>query len=88
MMDHAEFRGGEGGDNLTAVMMAWDRQAHPDDATEAGTDGLGLQEFTTRLARFELARDAADADISDDDIERAIAEIQEAIRRHSGEPKK
>jgi serine/threonine protein phosphatase PrpC len=85
MMDHAEFRGGEGGDNLTALIMNWGRQAQLEAGPEISTEGLGLQEFTTGLARFEVSRDTPGADITDDDIERAIAEIQEAIRKHSEE---
>jgi PPM family protein phosphatase len=85
MMDHAEFRGGDKGDNLTALIMSWGRQDQLEVAPGVDTQGLGLQEFTTRLARFDVARDTKESEISDEDIEKAIAEIQDAIRKHSGE---
>jgi PPM family protein phosphatase len=84
MMNHAEFRGGEGGDNLTLLAMTWGSQTVAPERSQVSTEGLALQEFTTRLARFDVARSEGDeAGVSDEDIERAIAEIQDAIKKHS-----
>jgi serine/threonine protein phosphatase PrpC len=75
IMDHAEFRGGENGDNLSLVAMTWGEPRKP------GTDAistLSLPEntFTTQIAKPGPGKTPS---ISDDEIERAIAEIQNAI---------
>lgn len=80
LMDHAEFRGGENGDNLSLVAMTWG------DTSSAGMGSistLSLPEysFTTEIKKPEPSRAPA---ISDDEIERAIAEIQDAIKKISG----
>jgi hypothetical protein len=83
LLDHAELRAGAGGDNLSAVGATWG------DPGKAGvsalsTAALPLGEVTTRLSRFQDSRKADhEAQISDDDIERAIREIQAAIQKYS-----
>ena len=80
LMDHAEFRGGEKGDNLSLVAMTWGESRRP--GTEAiSTLSLPEYAFTTEIKKPEPSRAPA---ISDDEIERAIAEIQEAIKKISG----
>ena len=85
MLDHAEFRGGEDGDNLSAVGMTWGephkRGLHHETVSTAAMPPIDV---TTRLDPFSVARDPnARQPVSEDDIERAIAEIQTAIKKYS-----
>ena len=80
LMDHAEFRGGENGDNLSLVAMTWGDAQHVSPAT-ISTLSLPEYGFTTEIKKPEPSRTPA---ISDDEIERAIAEIQSAIKKISG----
>jgi serine/threonine protein phosphatase PrpC len=85
LLDHAEFRGGEDGDNLSAVGMTWgepqNRGLHHDTVSTAQ---MPLADVTTQLDPFSVARDPnARQPVSEDDIERAISEIQNAIKKYS-----
>lgn len=85
LLDHAEFRGGEEGDNLSAVGMTWGepvkRGLHQDLVT---THAMPMDEVSTQLDPFSVARDPAGrTPVTEADIEKAIAEIQEAIRKYS-----
>lgn len=80
LMDHAEFRGGENGDNLSLVAMTWGDTPHVGTAA-ISTLSLPEYSFTTEIKKPEPSRAAA---VSDDEIERAIAEIQDAIKKISG----
>ena len=85
LLDHAEFRGGEGGDNLSAVGITWGephkRGLHHETVSTAQ---MPLEDVTTRLDPFSVMRDpAARTPVTEDDIERTIAEIQTAIKKYS-----
>ena len=83
LLDHAELRAGEGGDNLSAVGVMWG------DPGKSGEEPLStavmpLDAVTTRLDSFLASRKADEAlQITDEDIERAIQEIQTAIKKYS-----
>ena len=80
LMDHAEFRGGESGDNLSLVAMTWGDPRRP--GVEAiSTLSLPEHGFTT-LINNPLA-EQPHQNISDEEIEKAILEIQSAIRKLS-----
>ena len=67
-------------DNVTVVAMTWENQ---DDASVADTQSMGDEQFATSTNTTEQL-DAANTplqDVTDDDIERAIAEIQSAIKK-------
>jgi serine/threonine protein phosphatase PrpC len=81
LMDHAEFRGGENGDNLSLVAMTWGDARLPSGET-VSTLSLPEHGFSTQINKPESARAPT---ISDDEIERAIAEIQSAIKKLSRE---
>lgn len=81
LMDHAEFRGGENGDNLSLVAMTWGDAKLPGSET-VSTLSLPEHGFTTQINKPEAGRVPA---ISDEEIERAIAEIQNAIKKLSKE---
>jgi serine/threonine protein phosphatase PrpC len=77
LMDHAEFRGGENGDNLSLVTMTWGEPNKPG-AEAISTLSLPENVFTTQIDKPQPGKAAT---ISDDEIERAITEIQNAIQK-------
>jgi serine/threonine protein phosphatase PrpC len=79
LLDLAELRAGEESDNLSVVAMTWEgtRKAL---AGEVSTRTLALDGVSTQLGDFSKAEDG---DLSDEEIERAIEEIREAIRKHT-----
>ncbi len=79
MLDHAEFRGGQYGDNLSIVAMRFGEEKF-DDEELVQADDLGLDGFTTQLKRIG-ARDAETLSGGDQELERALAEIQAALGR-------
>lgn len=80
LMDHAEFRGGEHGDNLSLVAMTWGEARMP---SKDSISTLALPEggVTTQINALRPLPGASA--VSDDEIERAIAEIQQAIKKIS-----
>jgi serine/threonine protein phosphatase PrpC len=84
MMREAERRGGVDGDNLSAIVVRWGPETLMDEPTTTITETLGLGEFATQLDRTLslVDRKGADRDLSDDEIERAIDEIQSTIQRY------
>jgi serine/threonine protein phosphatase PrpC len=83
MMRDAEKRGGPDGDNLSAIVVRWG----PETATEGPstiTETLALGEFETQLDHDDSVdgRKGAQRDLSEDEIERAIEEIRETIKRY------
>jgi serine/threonine protein phosphatase PrpC len=81
LMDHAEFRGGEHGDNLSLVAMTWGEARLPS-KDSISTLAMPAGGITTQLNTLSGAPPSAAA-VSDDEIERAIAEIQQAIQKIS-----
>ena len=81
LMDRAEIRGGAYGDNLTALAINWhDSNDFPDTEAFVSTQKLDANTISTHIDAMTLA---ATPEISDDDIEKAIAEIQAAINKYS-----
>lgn len=84
LMDHAELRGGQDGDNLSAIAMTWGGHGNTQAAGGISTEAMPLDSFTTQLDMLHGAREIpGEAPVSDDDIEKAIAEIQLAIKKYS-----
>jgi PPM family protein phosphatase len=67
-------------DNLSVVAMTWENQ---EDARVADTQSLDDEQFATSTNTTQQLGDlsAPAEDVTEDDIERAIAEIQNAIRK-------
>ncbi len=65
-------------DNLSVVAMTWESQ---DDPRHADTELLESDQFTTSSNTMELDRPVAADDVTDEEIEKAIAEIQSAIKK-------
>jgi serine/threonine protein phosphatase PrpC len=84
MMREAERRAGTDGDNLSAIVVRWGPETRVDEPAPTITETLGLGEFATQLDRtLSLAdRKGAERALSDDEIERAIDDIQTTIRRY------
>lgn len=83
LLDHAELRGGEEGDNLSAIGMHWgDEELFAQRSISTAT--MELESHTVQLNTFSVAQGAeGKQDVTEEDIERAIAEIQAAIKKYS-----
>jgi len=83
MMRQAERRGGTDGDNLSAIVVRWGPEVQPEEPTTI-TETLGMNEFATELDRTLALHDrqGTDRELTDDEIERAIDEIQSTIKRY------
>lgn len=80
LLDLAELRGGADCDNLSVVAMTW-AETHPGAvAGEVSTQTLVLDGVSTQLEDFSKADDS---NLTDEEIERAIEEIRDAIRKHT-----
>ncbi len=84
MMDQAEKQGGSDGDNLSAIVVRWGPETLTDDPQSTVTDTLGLGEFATEIDHTMTLkqRRGPQRDLTDDEIERAIAEIQSTIQKY------
>jgi serine/threonine protein phosphatase PrpC len=80
LMDHAEFRGGEHGDNLSLIAMTWGEARMP---SKDSISTLALPDGGVTTQINSLRPLPGTPTVSDDEIERAIAEIQEAIKNIS-----
>ncbi|HJU22467.1 MAG TPA: PP2C family serine/threonine-protein phosphatase [Casimicrobiaceae bacterium] len=82
MMREAESRAGPEGDNLSAIVVRWGPETLAEEPTT--TDNLELGQFETQVdATVTLAdRAGGPRDLTDDEIERAIAEIQATIQKY------
>jgi PPM family protein phosphatase len=79
LLAEAKRRASGESDNLSLVAMTWENQ---DDPSVADTQSLDDEQFATSTNTTEqLGAGAATDDVTDEDIERAIAEIQSAIRK-------
>lgn len=84
LLDHAELRGGEEGDNLSAIGMCWGDENRQFNPRSISTATMPLDSFTVQLNTFNVEGDGNDVpDVTEADIERAIAEIHAAIEKYS-----
>jgi serine/threonine protein phosphatase PrpC len=83
MMREAEKRGGPDGDNLSSIIVRWGPETLTDEAASTITETMGLGEFQTALDKTVTLTDrkGTQRDLTDDEIERAIAEIQATIQK-------
>jgi serine/threonine protein phosphatase PrpC len=82
MMREAEARGGPEGDNVSAIIVRWGPDRLADEPTT--TDNLELGQFETQVENTLTLADRAgkERDLTEDEIERAIAEIQSTIQKY------
>ena len=83
MMREAESRGGPDGDNLSSIIVRWGPETLTDESPTT-TEALGLGEFQTEIDRTVTLTDrkGQQRDLTDDEIERAITEIQSTIQKY------
>jgi serine/threonine protein phosphatase PrpC len=80
MMDHAEFRAGQYGDNLSVVAMRYGEERFDADELLMGDD-LGLDGFTTQLEKLG-GKDSARPLTTDQELDQAMADIQLALAKY------
>ena len=84
LLDRAEAIAGASCDNLSMIAMRWHDDATQPHGDAVSTQTMALDNFTTQLESFDTSRAPASRfDISDDDIEKAISEINAAIQKFS-----
>jgi serine/threonine protein phosphatase PrpC len=83
IMRAAESRGGPDGDNVSAIVVRWGPETLTDELSTT-TDALEPGEFETEIEdTVTLAdRTGTSRDLTEDEIERAIAEIQSTIQKY------
>ncbi|MDO9151253.1 MAG: protein phosphatase 2C domain-containing protein [Methylotenera sp.] len=79
LLDEAEEISKEQGDNMSAIGLQWGDKLHSQLAVSTITMPMGST--TTIMNPITRPNNQAKLDLSDDDIERTIAEIQQAIRK-------
>ena len=87
MMDHAEFRGGQHGDNLSMLAFRLgEERFKADDLIQDETD-LALDGFTTQLNKITLKTNPPP--VHDHELDQAMAEIKAAIAKfdHLNKPR-
>jgi serine/threonine protein phosphatase PrpC len=84
MMDQADERGGPEGDNLSTIIVRWGPETLTEETQTTITDTLGMGEFATEIDKTMTLseRRGSQRDLTDDEIERAIAEIQSTIQKY------
>jgi len=84
MMREGEKRGGPEGDNLSAIVVRWGPETLTDEQTTTITETMGLGEFQTQIDRTLTLTDrkGTQRDLTDDEIEHAIEEIQSTIQKY------
>jgi serine/threonine protein phosphatase PrpC len=86
LLSEAESLAGDRCDNLSLIAMVW-REGEDDSidfADAVSTQTMAISGFTTRIDSFQRVRPTAkEMDLSDDDIEQAIQEINSAIQKFS-----
>lgn len=84
VMDRAEELAGATCDNLSMIAMCWHDDLGAAVVDAISTQTMALNDFTTQMDAFQRVRPPASiVDLTDDEIERAIAEINSAIKKFS-----
>jgi serine/threonine protein phosphatase PrpC len=84
MMREGEKRGGPDGDNLSAIIVRWGPETLTDEQTTTITETMGIGDFETQIDRTLTLTDrkGTQRDLTDDEIEHAIEEIQSTIQKY------
>ncbi|HZV53639.1 MAG TPA: protein phosphatase 2C domain-containing protein [Rhodocyclaceae bacterium] len=84
LLDQAEVLAGESADNLSVIAARWEEGYGEETTTSATieTQTMTLDAHTTQMEGFDKAR-TREPELTDEDIERAIAEIKHAINKYS-----
>ncbi|MDE2441833.1 MAG: serine/threonine-protein phosphatase [Betaproteobacteria bacterium] len=85
ILNQAEIKGGQHGDNLSVVAVRWEDTYVEEASSAISTQTMTQNEVTTRLEEFGR-NPAYKSELSEDEIENAIEEIRAAIEKYN--PKK
>ncbi|EKE17312.1 MAG: protein phosphatase 2C-like protein [uncultured bacterium] len=85
LLAQAEVKAGPHGDNLSVVAVRWEDNYIEEASSAISTLSMTQDEVTTRLEEFGR-NPAYKSDLSEDEIEKAIEEIRNAIDKYN--PKK
>jgi len=85
LLAQAEVKGGPHGDNLSVVAVRWEDSYVEEESSAISTQTMTQDEVTTRLEEFGR-NPSYKSDLSEDEIEKAIEEIRNAIDKYN--PKK
>lgn len=86
LLDDAERVAGPHGDNLSAVALTWEEGQPAEGATSTiSTDKMLADQFTTDAEGFRKSRGGLSrhGDLTEEEIERIVSEIQSAIQKYS-----
>ncbi|MDO9596112.1 MAG: serine/threonine-protein phosphatase [Azoarcus sp.] len=84
VMNRAEELAGPTCDNLSIIAMCWHDDLGDAVPDSVSTQTMALNDFTTQMDAFQRTRPPASiVDLTDDEIERAISEINSAIKKFS-----
>lgn len=85
LLAQAEVKSGPHGDNLSVVAVRWEDSYVEEESSAISTQTMTQDEVTTRLEEFGR-NPSYKSDLSEDEIEKAIEEIRNAIDKYN--PKK
>jgi hypothetical protein len=85
LIDMAEARAGKDGDNASVVALGWSDDTGSASGDEISTVSMDPTELKTTVEQFGRSKPPAPQGgyLTDDEIERAIDEIRNAIKRHT-----
>jgi serine/threonine protein phosphatase PrpC len=84
LLDMAEVRAGREGDNASVVAMTWFEEAGTGDTAGISTVSMDPTDVKTTVEQFGKSTPPTSGGyLTDDEIERAIDEIRNAIQKHS-----
>ena len=80
LMEEAERKAGTESDNLSVIALTWEHQEETPDSA-AVTETIPMDGFTTSAMNTTQQLGAIKEEVTEEDIERAISEIQNAIKK-------
>ncbi|WP_020167101.1 MULTISPECIES: PP2C family protein-serine/threonine phosphatase [Methylotenera] len=87
LMDNAEFASDERGDNMSAIGLQWGDRQQSTDAVSTQLMPLGETTTIMNTVQQQTNDEMNLQDLSDDDIENTIAEIQNALNKTQQKPR-
>jgi len=87
LMDSAEFASDERGDNMSAIGLQWGDRQQSNDAVSTQLMPLGETTTIMNTVQQQSNDEMNLQDLSDDDIENTIAEIQNALNKTQQKPR-
>ncbi|KAA3655464.1 MAG: serine/threonine-protein phosphatase [Proteobacteria bacterium] len=83
LLDEAESLGGPHADNLSMIGLLWQQDYAETLPDTVSTQTMAISSFTTQMESFERTAGSGAQDLTDDEIEQAISEINVAIKKFS-----